>query len=72
MVKKIKEIREGLTQTLRALREKINTLETERASLLVEIEQLKKVAESRVNALEVEVKQLREELRSLRDLLGVS
>ena len=61
MVEKIKEIREGLTQTLRALREKINTLETERASLLVEIEQLKKVAESRANALEVEVKQLREE-----------
>jgi len=72
MVKKIKEIREGLTQTLRALREKINTLETERASLLVEIEQLKKVAESRANALEVEVKQLREEIKSLRELLGVS
>jgi len=72
IVEKITEIREGLTQTLRALRKKINTLETERASLLVEIEQLKKVAESRANALEVEVKQLREEIRSLRELLGVS
>ncbi len=72
MVEKIKEIREGLTQTLRVLREKINTLETERASLLVEIEQLKKVAESRASALEVEVKQLREEIKSLRELLGVS
>ncbi len=51
--------------------EKINTLETERASLLVEIEQLKKVAESRANALEVEVEQLREELGSLREFLGV-
>jgi cell shape-determining protein MreC len=57
---------------LRTLREKINTLETERASLLVEIDKLKKVAESRANALKVEVKQLREEIKSLRELLGVS
>jgi len=39
---------------------------------LVEIDKLKKVAESRANALEVEVKQLREEIKSLRELLGVS
>ena len=55
-------------QTLRAPREKIKTLETERASLLMEIEGLKKVAESRANALETEVNQLREELRSLKEL----
>ena len=72
LVEKVKEIREGLTQTLRVLREKINTLETERATLLVDIEQLKKVAESRANALEVKVKQLRDEIKSLRDLLGDS
>ncbi|MBN1245893.1 hypothetical protein JXA31_09900 [Candidatus Bathyarchaeota archaeon] len=69
-VVKIKEIREGLTQTLRTLREKIKTLETERAGLMVEIENLKKVVESRANALETEVNQLREELQSLRELLG--
>jgi cell shape-determining protein MreC len=39
---------------------------------MVEIEKLKKVAESRANALETEVNQLREELKSLRDLLGTS
>ena len=72
LVEKVKEIHEGLTQTLRVLREKINTLETERATLLVEIEQLKKVAESRANALEAEVKQLRDEIKSLRKLLGDS
>jgi vacuolar-type H+-ATPase subunit I/STV1 len=72
LVVKVKEIHEGFTQTLRTLREKIKTLETERASVLVEIEQLKKVAESRANALESEVNQLREELRSLRELLGAS
>jgi len=54
------------------LREKIGRLETERASLLVDIEELKKVAEARANALEVDVKELREELRSLKELLGVS
>jgi regulator of replication initiation timing len=52
------------------LREKINTLETERASLMVEIENLRKVAESRVDALESEVSTLRSEVKSLRDLLG--
>jgi vacuolar-type H+-ATPase subunit I/STV1 len=72
LVAKIKEIHQGFTLTLRILREKIKTLETERWSLLVEIEELKKVAESRANALETEVNQLREELRSLRELLGVS
>ncbi len=72
LAEKVKEIHEGLTQTLRFLREKINTLETERGSLLVEIEQLKKIAESRANALEVEIKQLREDVKSLKEFLGVS
>ena len=72
LIKKLKEIHAGLTQTLRTLRKKIATLETERTGLLVEIEKLKKVAESRANALETEVNQLREELKSLRDLLGAS
>ena len=72
LVERIKDIREGLKRTLRGLRGKINRLETERASLLVDIEELKKVAEARANALEVDVKELREELRSLRELLGVS
>jgi Skp family chaperone for outer membrane proteins len=72
LVVKIKEIREGLTQTLRTLREKMKMLETDRSSLLVEIEKLKKVAESRANALETEVNRLREELKSLRELLGAS
>ena len=47
-------------------------LETERASLLGEIEELKRVAEARANALETEVNWLREELKSLRELLGAS
>jgi hypothetical protein len=72
MVERIKGIKGELMQTLKNLREKIKTLETERANLMVEIEKLKKVAESRVNALESEVNMLREEVKSLRDLLGYS
>jgi len=72
LVTQVKEIREGLTQTLRNLREKIALLETERTGLLVEIAKLKKVAESRANALETEVNQLREELKFLREFLGDS
>ena len=73
LVAKVKEIQEGLTQTLRNLREKIMLLETtERTGLLMEIDKLKNVAESRANALETEVNQLREELRFLREFLGES
>ena len=64
-IEKIRDIREGFMQTLRTLREKIRPLETERASLTVEFVRLKKVAESRAGALEKEVNQLREEVKSL-------
>ena len=70
VVERIKGIKGELMQTLVNLREKINTLETERASLMVEIENLRKVAESRVDSLESEVSTLRSEARSLRALLG--
>jgi septal ring factor EnvC (AmiA/AmiB activator) len=69
IVERIKDVREGLIQTLKTLRERINTLEVERSSLMVEIEDLRKAADSRVNSLENEVRQLREEVRSLRELL---
>lgn len=70
MVERIKSIRGEFMQTLKSLREKIKTLETERADLMMEIEKLRKVAESRVVALESEVSMLREEVKSLRELLG--
>ena len=70
MVERIRGIKGELMQTLKNLREKIKTLETERANLMVEIDKLRKVAESKVSALESEVSMLREEVKSLRDLLG--
>ncbi len=70
MVVRIKGIKGELMQTLKNLREKINTLESERENLMLEIDELKKVAESKVSALEGEVGMLREEVKSLKELLG--
>jgi uncharacterized protein YlxW (UPF0749 family) len=50
--------------------EKLKTLETERNNLLLEIDELKKMADSKARALESEVSMLREEVKSLRMLLG--
>ncbi|MCK4497830.1 hypothetical protein KAU25_01375 [Candidatus Bathyarchaeota archaeon] len=72
LTKKIKGIEDGLVNTLRNLREKLKTLETERANLLLEIGELKKMAEGKASALESEIGMLREEVTSLRQLLGVA
>jgi predicted nucleic acid-binding Zn-ribbon protein len=70
MIQEIKGIEEGLMQTLRSLREKIEKLENEKTDLLSEIEKLRKVAEERANNLERDVAALREEVKSMRELLG--
>lgn len=57
--------------SLRDMTEKIKTLDAEKKNLLLEIEELKKLAESKTVALESEVGMLREEVESLRTLLGV-
>jgi len=72
MVEKIRGIKGEFMQTLKTLHEKIKTLESERANLMVEIEELKKMAESKVTALESEVSMLRDEVKSLKELLGYS
>jgi len=50
--------------------ERLRTLEAERKNLLLEIEELRKMADSKAKALESEVSMLREEVKSLRVLLG--
>ena len=49
--------------------ERIRQLENERRNLLLEIEELKKMADSKAKALESEVSMLREEVKSLRMIL---
>lgn len=56
--------------TSKSMIQRLGKLETERKNLLMEIEELKKMADSRATALESEVNMLREEVKSLRLLLG--
>ena len=50
--------------------EKIKNLETEKKNLLLEIEELKKMADAKAAALECEIISLREEAKSLKILIG--
>jgi len=59
-----------ILSSLRNITEKIKTLDAEKQNLLLEFEGLKKLAESKTRALESEVGMLREEVESLRILLG--
>jgi|GEM_PF-801672 hypothetical protein len=65
------EEKRTILSSLRIITEKIKTLDAEKNNLLLEIEELKKLAESKTKALESEVGMLREEVESLRTLLGV-
>ena len=57
-------------QYLQKAMEKLRSLEVEKKSLLVEIAELKKIAEAKATALESEVNTLREEFKSLKILMG--
>jgi uncharacterized protein (UPF0335 family) len=50
--------------------ERIRALETERQNLLLEIEELKRMADAKAKALEGEISMLRDEVKSLRVLLS--
>ncbi|HEX9261462.1 MAG TPA: hypothetical protein VF893_02945, partial [Candidatus Bathyarchaeia archaeon] len=70
LVEKVKNIHKGLILTKKTLHEKIGKLETERGSLVLEIGDLQRDAEDRAEALESEICQLREEIKSLKEFLG--
>jgi len=57
-------------QTLRELRERIARLESEKAALLAEVEELREKVKLKASSLEDEVTQLRQEAESLREMLG--
>ena len=54
----------------KSVAERLRNLENERKNLMLEIEGLKKMADSKAKALESEVGMLKEEVKSLRVLLG--
>jgi len=59
-----------MSTSLKNTIEKIKTLEAEKKNLLVEIEGLKKIADEKAVALESEVGVLRDEVKSLKTLVG--
>ena len=52
--------------------EKIKNLEAEKKKLLLEIQELQKIADAKTAALDSEVNTLRDEIKSLKILMGVS
>jgi uncharacterized coiled-coil DUF342 family protein len=50
--------------------ERIKSLEAEKKNLLVEIDELKKLADAKAASLENEVASLREEAKALKSLMG--
>ena len=54
---------------LREIRDKIANLESEKAKLTAELEELQEKAETKADSLEEEVAQLRKEVESLKEML---
>ena len=59
-----------MSSSLKNTIEKIKTLEAEKKTLMVEIEGLKKIADAKAISLESEVSALRDEVKSLKTLVG--
>ncbi len=68
-VAKLKQIQVGLQQVLANLREKIALFEVE-PQFQENFENLKRDVETRADNLEGEVKRLRQDLKSIKELLG--
>jgi uncharacterized protein (UPF0335 family) len=60
----------GWMSSFKSTIERIRALEAERKNLLLEIEELKRMADAKAKALESEINMLRDEVKSLRVLLG--
>jgi len=60
---------EKSASSLKGTIEKLKNLEVEKKSLMLEIEELKKMADAKTVALENEVKELMDEVKMLKDLM---
>ena len=69
LIVKLTEIHSGLRQNLADLHQKLEVMDSE-PGLLNSIEVLKKDAESHASRLEIEVKQLHEEINAIKEILG--
>ena len=66
----LREREPEMSSSLKNTVEKIKTLEAEKKNLLAEIEGLKKIADAKAVSLESEVGALRDEVKSLKTLVG--
>jgi uncharacterized Zn finger protein (UPF0148 family) len=66
----IKGIERSLAHTLGDLKDKIEKLKLQKSELLNEIEELKRAGQEKADTLEKEVASLREEVESLKEMLG--
>ncbi|MGA3061232.1 MAG: hypothetical protein ABSD92_12815 [Candidatus Bathyarchaeia archaeon] len=71
LIGKLKEIQLGLKQNLADLQQKLKTIYSE-PELFTILASAQKDAESKASDLEAEVKQLREELEAIKDLLDLN
>ncbi len=70
LIDKLKQIQLGLKQNLLNLHQEIENLDT-KTELSINLERFKKDAEFRAVSLEAEVKELRGQLKAIKDILGV-
>ena len=71
LIGKLEEIQLGFRQNLNSLHQKLELLDS-RHDLQNNIESLRKDAQTRASDLEVEVKQLHDDLKSIREVLGLN
>jgi len=69
LICKLKEIQVGLKNNLADLQQKLAAFDS-RPEILANLDHAKRDAEARASSLEEEVKQLREELDAIKDMLG--
>lgn len=70
LIFRLKEIQVGLKNSLAELQEKLAAYDSQ-PEILVSLETAKRDAEVKASSLEAEVKLLREELKAIRDMLGL-
>ncbi len=71
LIQRLTAIRSGLIQNRNNLRRNLEILEAERSGVLFEMETFRRDAESKAEVLEDDITRLREEIRCLRELLGL-
>lgn len=69
---KLSSILQGFKQNLENLRQNLNVLQTERSSVLFELETIRKDQECRADVLEEDVNRLRLEIQDLKEVLGLN